>query len=271
MIVRPLRSLAVLGFAACLVAAAGCGKSNPTSPQSSAAQQNADDAAQQVAMTMSQGGGGSAPAHAFPDAGHAAAGRSAGAFGGASVAASETTYAVGGITWTLTRSWYDAGGNVQAVYNPLTTVQMLASARAVGVIETATDTANFAAAGNLDIRGISVLQDTVVTNAARHDTLLAVFTPPFRPVRVHVYSECAATWADVAQLKPVDVNPWPLSGTATWTMHVSRLRSGERGDVASTFDAIVIVEFNGTRNPDVTVNGTFRYRIDLATGAVTRR
>ena len=62
-----------------------------------------------------------------------------------------------------------------------------------------------------------------------------------------------------------------VSGTATWVMHVDRLRSGDRGDISSTFDAVVVVTFNGTRNPDVTVNGSFHYTIDLATGAVTRR
>ena len=266
---RNPRTRGILGLLVLAVAVAGCGTSNPSAPMMNAvAQQNADDATQQVAMTMAQGNGGAPPAATTPAVGAAAMGRVAPSM---QAAVAETTFTTGHVTWTLTRTWFDAGNVEMLSFNPVTTVRMFATSRGVGTIETPSDTASIGTAGTLDVRGISVAQDTLVTNASRSDTVQAVFTPPLRGGRVHLYTEGTGAWSEVRNVKPVNANPWPLSGTATWTLHVSRLRSSSRGDVSSTFDETVVVTFNGTRYPDVSVTGGFHYTIDLMTGGISRR
>ena len=76
--------------------------------------------------------------------------------------------------------------------------------------------------------------------------------------------------SNVRTLKPVTSSSYPLSGTMIWTVSADRLRSNSRVDVEAHLTGIVVVTFNGTRYPDVTVNGTYHYRFDLKTGAVQR-
>jgi outer membrane lipoprotein-sorting protein len=268
---RTPRSLRVLGAVVLVAALAGCGKT--TTEPTPTSQQDADDAAQQVALTMSQDHGGNPQAAMMYGGSSSAASSARTRINTERVAAvaSDTTFSNGNITWTLTRTFWDADNNPHDTYDPLTSVRLTATSRATGEFVSASDSASFGSAGSLDVHGIlaSAPQDTV--NAARNDTLQAVFTPPFRGGRVYIYSECAGTLADVIHIKPVSSNPWPISGTATWTLHVSRLRTTDRHDVQRTFDVAVVIVFNGTRYPDVTVTGGFKYKFDLKTGVVQRR
>ena len=115
-----------------------------------------------------------------------------------------------------------------------------------------------------------MLQDRLTTNIARHDTLECSFTPRFRTGRVHTYVVSTGAWDDVVQLKPVNTNPWPISGTATWTLVIDRYATGDHGTVTKHFEATVVVTFNGTQSATVTVTGGYRYQLNLATGVVAR-
>lgn len=268
------RLTGLLAIAAAGALLAGCSSNNVTSPGSTTSQQDADDAAQQVGFMMSADGG--ASPSSMTASGGGAASRMQSALGSANplsspvATATDTTFTVGHITWTITRIWYDVGGNVQASYNPITTVRVAATSRGSGSIETPSDTASYGGTGTLDITGISTLQDTLRTNASRHDTLQCVFTPRFRTGRVYTYLEGAGTLANIVQAKPVSSNPWPVSGVATWTLKVDRLASNNRGSVTRHFNVAVVVTFNGTQSPDVVVTGGFRYKLNLQTGLVTR-
>jgi predicted small lipoprotein YifL len=276
------RLMAVVAIASSLT---GCGKDSPMSP-ATVSQQDADDSAQQVGFMMAQGGGGSpfVTARTDPAGSAAVAGipRShivvspqegepdAGSTVSSVLGSTDTTFAVGNVTWTLSRTWFDASNNEQTSYDPMTTVRVSIGARGTGMIETPTDTASFGCAGNLDIAGISVLQNTLSTNGARHYTLQCSFTPRFRTGRIHTYEESAGTLANVMQTKPVTSNPWPTSGTATWSLKIDRLATGDRGSVTRHYDVTVIVTFNGTQNADVVVSGGWHYTLDLLTGRVVR-
>ncbi len=270
MSLQSFRPFAALAACALLVTLAGCGTNSPTQPIGGpAAQQDADDAAQQVAMSMAQDNGGSPAGQGAPSTSlRSNPGPMSMRPGFAT--ASDTTFSTGHVTWTIHRTFYDAQGGQQSSYDPNTTVRMIATSRGVGSIETPSDTASFGSAGNLDVRGLSSAQDTLLTNGARNDTLQCSFTSPFRPGKVYTYAEAAGALTDVAQVKPVSSNPWPLSGTATWALKVDRLRTGDRGTVTRHFETLVTVTFNGTRYPNVQVTGGYRYAFDLKTGAIQR-
>lgn len=65
---------------------------------------------------------------------------------------------------------------------------------------------------------------------------------------------------DVVRGVPRAENPWPLSGTITRTLTIE-VTNGPRGD--ETITRTVVVTFNGTRYPEMTVNGEV-YQVDLA-------
>lgn len=253
----------VLALAAGL-ALAGCGKDSPTQP-SATAQQDADDAAFMVGLSLAQDVAGDPATQGAPGATSQPPLATR-----AQAATTDTTFTAGFVTWTLGRTFYNAAGTEQASYNPLTTTRMDVTARGTGHVATPSDTASFGSAAALTVRGLAAAQDTLVSDGARHDTLLTSFWAPVRQARVHTYVEGAEALANVRQLKPVDQNPWPLSGTATWTLAVDRLATGDRGSVERHFASTVVVTFNGTRYVGVTVDGAFHYTLDLKTGQIVR-
>jgi len=252
-------------FALALLAAsiAGCGKSaSPVAPNAGLSQSDADEVAQQVSATVSgQSNASMGATSAAPVSGSRGA--------SAQAVMSDTTFTIGAITWTLTRNWYDAGGNAQASYNPVTTVRMIASARGTGSISGTNFQGSYGGYGLLDVSGVSMLQDTLTTQATHADTLQSTFTS-INNVTRQFYCVQSSNWVDVRQLKPVSSNPWPLSGTATFHVDADRLRSSNRGDVEAHLVATVVITFNGTRYPNVTIDGKYSYQFDLATGAIIR-
>lgn len=248
-----------------------CGDS-PTSP-TMLSQQAADDIAVQsaAALTGSSGGlmveldagAGSIPASA---PWRLNPGEPVGNFRSA---AAETTITVGAITFTVTRAFYDDDDNELPSYGP-TATRLRITTRATGSIDTPHWDASIGRASILDITGIEAVRDTLQFDGAGNDTAQAHFTS-FDGLRErHFYALASRSLDRVRLLKDRDANPWPLSGTARWDWSADRLRSSDREDVELHVEATVIITFNGTANPDIVVNGTYRYRVNLATGAVTR-
>jgi hypothetical protein len=261
------RLLAVLALAALL---AGCGKT-PTTPISSAAQSNADDVAQQIGVSMAQDNGGMVSTYGATQA----------PAGGVSVrpvrtaepttAASDTTFSIGGITFTFTRLYLNELHNGMPTFDPVLTWGVVETSRATGSITLPQFSAAIGRAGTLNLWNVSVVApDTLTANGTADDTTQCSFVSAFTGAQRYFYSVASGVMSDVRTLKPITTDSYPSSGTVTWTVAADRLRSNDRVDVESHFDALVVVSFNGTRYPDVTVNGIFRYRIDLKTGAVQR-
>lgn len=239
----------------------GCSKDSPTQPGGSVvAQTDADDASVLVGMSLSRSLVGDP----------ATAGAPAGGVTGPLHAVTDTTIVTPFVTWTLARTFYSALGAVQTAYDPITTVRMTASARGVGAIRTLTDTVTFGSAATLEVRGLSALQDTLVVNGTRGDTLLASFFSSLHNTRMHHYVEGRETRTEVRHRKPVNQYPWPLSGTTTWALTVDKLRTSDRNNIERHYTCTVVVVFNGTRNVTMTVDATHRYTLDLLTGAVVR-
>ncbi|HET7224398.1 MAG TPA: hypothetical protein VFK69_01695 [Candidatus Eisenbacteria bacterium] len=253
--------LARLGaLAAALAMLAGCGKGTSTNP-TILSQDQADDAALQVAAGLHVVGtdvsaSGSAYVTGAPQA-------------GLQQAQFDTVFVNNGITFEITRTFFDAAGDSLSGYGP-TAVRLLWTSRAFGTFSTDRDTATVGHDAALDVRNIEAGKDTLDFAGFSNDSLQNVFRSydGTRTRYAHVVSN--ATWADVMLLKNRTLDPWPLSGTMVWTLSIDRLRSNNVGDVASHFNATVTVTFNGTADPDITVNGVWRYKLDLITGAIVR-
>ena len=268
------RSPSALALAAGLVAlatvVAGCGDDSPTAP--GVTQTAADDIAVQVAQTMAAGNGGTvtelfAMAAAVPAA---TAGGSLlrGAFGTAAAAA-ETTFTAGNVTYSFAWAFYDAEGAELPEYGPAA-VRMRVTSRAAGGIVTPRFEATLGHAGLTDVTGVAPAADTLEFDGAADDTVQTRFTSLDGLRDRYCFWLAHLAHADVRLLKDREVNPWPLSGTATWAVHAERLRSNDRADVEAAYDALVVVTFNGTQYPEVTVDGAFRYRMNLNSGEIVR-
>lgn len=265
---RPRYHAAVLFAIAGTMALAGCGKDSPLQP-SATSQQDSDDAAQQVAFMMATDNGTSPETQAAPGQSLTSA-RGASTYSTNGIASTDTTFTLGHVTWTITRSFFNAAGTEQSTFNPLSTVRMNLTSRGTGSIQTPADTASYGSTGSLQLVGLEFTQDSLVLNATRHDTLQTTFTPRFRTGRLYTYAEATGIIQNVVAVKPLSPTSYPLSGTATWTLKVDRLRTNNRVNVDRHYDILVSVTFNGTANPDVSTSTGYHYKMNLKTGLLVR-
>lgn len=187
----------------------------------------------------------------------------------ATVSAAETTFSMGAITYTVTRTFYDADGNPLSGYGPSAT-KLRITATANGSISTAQWDASVGRAGILDVTGIESAEDTLQFDGAGNDTVQCHFLSYDGTRERYFYALGGRSLEAVRLLKDRNANPYPLSGKARWAWAVDRLRSNNREDVEVHLTALVVVTFNGTANPEITVDGTYHYHVNLDTGAVTR-
>jgi len=184
-------------------------------------------------------------------------------------AAAETTFSAGAITYTVTRTFYDADGNPLSDYGPSAT-RLRLTARATGSIATEQWSASVGRAGILDVTGIQSAEDTLQFDGAGNDTVQCHFLSYDGNRERYFYALGGRSLEAVRLLKNRDANPYPLSGKARWAWAVDRLRSNNREDVEMHFTALVVVTFNGTADPEIVVDGTYHYHVNLSSGAITR-
>lgn len=273
---KPVRtsiaSAAIAVLAALLIS--GCSNDkNPAAPATSAAQMNADDLAIQAAAALetgagvdiaaseaSSGGSGSPAPRIFPDGISPARGVAA---------AAETTFTIGAVTYTVTSAFYDSGDNELPGYGP-TATRLHVTSRATGSVQTLRYQASIGHEGVLDVTGIEAAADTLGFDGASADTAQAQFTSLDMTRSRYFRWISALTLANIRALKDRATNPWPLTGTATFVVDAVRYRTNAYVDVEESLSGTVVVTFNGTSQPEVTVNGTYHYHLDLVTGIVTR-
>lgn len=252
-------------------ALSGCGSSTNSVRPTNLDQASADDIAAQAGASLGLGSGG-----AMMELGVAAA-----SVPGApslapptmlmrvSAASPDTSFSVGGLNVTLTRTFFNAQNGALDGYGP-DAVRLVATSRIFGSISAPRYEASIGHSGSLDVDGIAPSADTLTFDGFAYDTVQSQFQALADTARTrYLYWNSELTHADVELLKNREVNPWPLSGTTTWAIRADRLRS-RGGSVEGHLTAVVVVVYNGTPTPEITVNGTFHYRVNLLTGEVVR-
>ena len=257
------RALAVW-LAAVVIALGGCGKSADVTGVGKAAQQAADDVAVQVGASASAANGGmmteiEGTSSAMPMAPSPASNES--------VVATDTTFVRGPFTITLERTFFDIDGNALQQWDP-SAVRAVIHSWIRGAVTGLRYQATMGRTGTLNVNGLAAAVDTLVFDGTATDTTDARYTTldGSRTADVHVLATRVLT--GVRALKNRGLNPWPLAGTATWNLSVDKYANGPRGGIEAHYDAVVVVVFDGTPSADVTVNGHYRYHLNLQTGEV---
>ena len=260
------RALAVW-LAVCALAIGGCGQSSNITGSGAAAQQlQADDTAIQTGAAASSDNGGMMAELAGASQAVPMAQRSGGVLG---VSSADTTFSRGNVTITLGRTFFDAGGNELQQWDPSAT-RVRIDSWIRGSVTGLGYQATFGRTGVLDIDGLAPAADTLVFSGTATDTTDATFTSieGMRTVDVHALGNRALT--AIKKLKDSNINPWPLSGSATWNLAVDKYAAGPGGSIQVHWDATAVLTFNGTRFASLLVNGRYHYVVDLQTGIVTR-
>ncbi len=182
----------------------------------------------------------------------------------------DTSFTWNGITYEASRTFYDALDNELPGYGPLA-VRMRWTSRAYGTYQGPRDTASVGHAATLDLRGLQAGQDTVRLDGVCRDTLQNTFRS-LDGLRVRYFFWTSGMTVEAVRIlkSTLSAGGWPISGTVTYLVSADRLRSRDQTDVEVRFEATVVVTFNGTSEPEIVVNGTYRYRWNMQTGQVTR-
>lgn len=246
-----------------LLLASGCGDESSTNPQLDE-REAADDLATQAAAAAATATGG----FGFEMEATSAAFRSNIAKGTPPSVAADTTITLGNLTFTFHSTFYDAQNDPLPGYSPLA-VRLEVATRATGSISTLRYAATLGRTASHEVQGIHVLADTLEFDGAAQDTAQCEFHSLVGDRQRYFFARGSRTVQDVRLLKDRFVNPWPLSGRVTWVLVTDRLRSNNRRDVEFQIDGVAVLTFDGTQTPELLVNGTFRYRVNLLTGELT--
>ena len=246
------------------VVMSGCGAATKaTQPQSSVNQAQSNEAALQVGLIVYAGDTPNAAPSSLVSGGTS----TFAARPGATAAAAETTITNGNVTWTLAVEWFDAADQLQASYDPLTTVRMHTDSHGTGTATSADGSATLGAAGSFDVTGVDAQQTQLTTNGSEADTL--AYTVQGANGSVSVLALCSGVFTNVVESKPVASN-YPASGMAAWLLDVTRHFTSGAGSLDEHYTATVVVTFNGTHLVPLVVNSTYHYTLDLDTGHVTQ-
>lgn len=269
-----LATLAPLVGLTLVVTLGGCATNDSTTgPLGGLTQDDADDVAVQASMSLANfativtagvGGSDGGPS------GNAPRPLALSSHGPGFAVMADTTWTAGALTITLSRTWYSLTGEEQAQPGP-TTDSVSVTSRIAGSDSTARWAVTVGHAGWAGVGGLNPLRDAWWLNGSQADTLSSRFTALHRPVTRWFDARTQTTVANVRWTKPLTSEPtYPSSGTATLVLAATAWRDGARVEVERTLAATIVVRFNGTRYPDVSINGSYRYTWDLETGTIVR-
>jgi hypothetical protein len=253
--------------------AAGCGKTAssvaPESPlvtpppaPSALTQTAADDIAQQLGVTLARDFG--------PGSGAIAQSAAPALDSRARAMRAEADTSSGALSFRLTVRFFDADGKEQDTYDPLTTVRMVLDRTIHGYYMDSQTSIGMASHAVLDIAGIDAATDRTTMNGAADDTLAAHFVSKMHNVERRFFLVANGQLMDVVQLKPHEMNPYPLSGMATHEVVAVQQDVNDEGTIEAIYHARTKVTFNGTAYPEIEFEEGWRYRVDLNTGEIER-
>ncbi len=258
---RILKSLLSLAALTALSLAAGC-SDDATSP-ATLTQDEADDLATQVAVTLALDNGGTLAVLPTLDIGAAPTEKLA-------PPPTEGDTTIGGFTYHYRIRYLNAAGDTMAAYDPLQTVRLQTQLQAEGALETVRYQAQVRHRSQYEVHGVNAPADSLRFNGTCSDSCQSSFTALMAQYQRHFRLESQAQVQDVAYLKPVDSGELPCSGTMTWQLAAARYLDAERTQLEAQLRATVTVRFTGGDSAELEVEGGWTYQLNLRTGEIVR-
>lgn len=163
-------------------------------------------------------------------------------------------------TRTHTATFYDEFGEEQDARDPLTTASIHLVIESSHEFSRDSWSATGTRSRDLTISGLLGEETTRTVNGTGNSTVSRSQHTDASGTRTHDMI-VASDWEDVVHPVPRTDDAWPLSGTITRNVTVN-IVNGPNGDVTRT--RTVIITFNGTNLPTMTVDGE-SFEIDLST------
>jgi hypothetical protein len=260
-----------------LVGAAGCGGDDDDLPIPPAFidETLADDIAQHVGKTLATDYGGwvlglTAEPATIP-LGLASVGAR---MARAGQVARDTSFTVGGVTWTIADSFFTAVGTFQEDYVAATSTRLSLASFGSGTLSAPGFSAVFQHRIRVGATGLSATNDTLRFAGSSRDSCRSWFTSGIGSAsgtyrRLLCVGNLA--WEDVVTFKNQASDAPPDDGFAEATLDAYRFSNGDTTAVEKQASAvIVLIGFDGSTQVTMNVGGNYEYTVDLRSGVVTK-
>ncbi len=161
----------------------------------------------------------------------------------------------------------DALGATQSAYDELTTASIHIVASVAGDVSHGPWTATITRSRDFTVTGLAGTETTRTVNGTGSENISRSRLTEGGETRSYTLTGTSAVVNVVLPVKAPGVDPWPLSGTVTRTMVMTRTSGTSSGE---TVTRTVVITFNGTARPTATVNGV-AFTLDLAARHGERR
>lgn len=169
------------------------------------------------------------------------------------------------LSWPFSRvrtvTYYDADGNEQPGFDRETTESIRVQVDVSRSVERDGWSASVERVRDFTISGLLGRETTRTFNGTFHSSIERSRHIEGTTVRQYTMEDDAVIEDVVVPVPGSTDSPWPLSGTIAHTVKVT----ATRGDETRTFERVVVITFNGTRYPEMTVNGE-PFELDLGAG-----
>lgn len=163
------------------------------------------------------------------------------------------------ITISRTVTFYDGDGAVQEGYDPLTTASINTTLTVEGEISGDGFEGSISRSRDMTVTGLEGEETERTWNGTGEEDRSRARITDGGITRTYDMTGTLAV-EDVVRGVPRAEHPYPLSGTITRTVTIE-VTNGPRGD--ETITRVVVITFDGTRYPELTVNGeTFEVDLD---------
>lgn len=172
-----------------------------------------------------------------------------------------------GLTVNRTVTLMDALGASQSAYDELTTASIHIVASIQGDITHGPWSATISRSRDFTITGLAGTETSRTVNGSGTESISRSRLTQGGETRSYSATGTFAVVNVVLPVRTPGIDPWPLSGTATRTMVMTRTSGPNAGEAVTR---TVVITFNGTSTPVATVNGE-SFDLDLAQRRANRR
>ncbi|MEO5797996.1 MAG: hypothetical protein ABIZ70_05290 [Gemmatimonadales bacterium] len=172
-----------------------------------------------------------------------------------------------GLTVNRTVTLLDALGATQTAYDELTTASIHIVASVAGDITHGPWTATVARNRDFTITGLAGTETSRTVNGTGTENVSRSRLTEGGETRSYTVTGNSALANVVYPVRTPGVDPWPLSGTVTRTLVMTRSSGPNAGEAVTR---TIVITFDGTSTPPATVNG-LAFTLDLAARHAARR
>lgn len=166
-----------------------------------------------------------------------------------------------GLTVNRTVTLMDALGATQSAYDDLTTASIHVVASVAGDVSHGPWTATIARSRDFVITGLAGTETTRTVNGTGSESIARSRLTESGENRSYSATGTSSVVDVVLPVRAPGVDPWPLSGTITRTMVMTRTSGPNAGE---SITRTVVVTFDGSATPSATVNG-LAFTLNLST------